>query len=379
MQSHNFVFPDSKNSIVNLAATMSQFLGNQPQHQTLPALAKKLDPKFRNVVFFVFDGMGTKILEKHLPANSFLRRHQIQTITSVFPSTTAAATTSLVSALTPAEHGWLAWTLDFDGVVVELFRSRNFYTKTFLDDRDFVRKNRPYPTFWSSQTSSRRIFTCMPEISYKYPTPNQILYRSLREMMSKLHQTCQTTDPKFIYAYFSELDTLMHRKTTHSAKVRHLVRKINRAVAKFVRQNPDTLCVITADHGQTDVQGYCYFCDDTALQDCLAHPPAWDFRAVSFHVKPGHDEQFKQAFQKYAADFVLFPAQELIDQGLFGDFSQHPKNRQFCGDYIAIGTDTAKIAVFKQPTKHKNLQHATHSGMTADEMLVPVIVAAGKE
>ncbi len=379
MQNHSFTLPDFKNSIVNVAASMSQFLGNQPQHKTLPALTAKLDHQFRNVIFLVIDGMGEKILEKNLPAKSFLRRHQIATVTSVFPSTTAAATTSLVSALTPAAHGWLAWTLDFNGAVVELFRSRNLYTKTYLNDRDFVRKTLSYPTFWSSKTLSRRIFTCMPEISYKYPIPNQILYQSSREMWHKLHQTCKTPEPKFIYTYFPELDSLMHHHGTQSNKVRQFLQKLDRKIATFARRHPDTQLVITADHGQIDVKGYAYICHDTELQNCLAHPPAWDFRATSFSVKPGHEKQFLQAFQKYAADFVLYPFQDLIEQGLFGDFSQHPQNRQYCGDYLAIGTDTNKIMVLQHPGNPKKLHRGSHSGMTPEEMLVPVIVATGKE
>ena len=130
MLKHNFVFPDFQNSIVNLAATMSKFLGNSPKYPTLPTLAQKLDTKVKNIVYLVIDGMGDRILAKHLSADSFLRRHQIQTVTSVFPTTTAAATTSLISGLTSSEHGWFAWMLNFDGEVVELFRNRKYYIST---------------------------------------------------------------------------------------------------------------------------------------------------------------------------------------------------------------------------------------------------------
>ena len=72
----NLVFPDFQNSIVNLGATMAQFLGQKPQHTILPTLSAKLDAKIKNIVYLVIDGMGAKILEKNLPADSFLRKNQ---------------------------------------------------------------------------------------------------------------------------------------------------------------------------------------------------------------------------------------------------------------------------------------------------------------
>ena len=122
---NQFVWPDFNHSIVNLAATLEQFLGKKPKHAVLPKLAEKLKSDYKNVVYLVIDAMGAKILEKNLPTNSFFRQHQIDTVTSVFPSTTTAATTSLISALTPSEHGWFAWAVDFNGEVIELFRNRN--------------------------------------------------------------------------------------------------------------------------------------------------------------------------------------------------------------------------------------------------------------
>ena len=40
-------------------------------------------------------------------------KNRIKSITSVFPPTTTAATTSMLSGLNPNEHGWLGWDLYF--------------------------------------------------------------------------------------------------------------------------------------------------------------------------------------------------------------------------------------------------------------------------
>ena len=375
MQYSNFVLPDFHNSIVNIGATMAQFLGTKPHHDILPKLYQKLDPKTKNIVYLVIDGMGDRILAKNLPADSFLRRHQIQTVTSVFPSTTTSATTSLLSGLTAAEHGWFAWALDFDGTVVELFRNRNFYTKTFLTDPQFIQKRLPYANLWDAKTTSHRIYTLFPKISYKNSAEFQTEYQTLREMFRKIKKICYQPEQKFLYVYYPDFDSTMHQYGTTARQTKKLLRTLERKIAHCVKHTPNTTFVITADHGQTDIKDYTYIYQDTEIQNCLAHPIAWDSRATSFKVKPDCHEKFKQAFQKYQKDYDLYTADELIQQGLLGDFAKRPDLIPYLGDYIAIGKDTGKLMVL-QPTQ-KSLNRGSHSGLTADEMLVPVIVAQG--
>lgn len=383
MTTKDLIYPNFRHSIVNIAATMAKFLGQEPAHPTLPALAKKLNPNYQNVVYIVVDGMGSRILQKNLPAKSFLRRHQVDEVTSVFPSTTAAATTSLVSALTPAEHGWFAWSVDFDGAVIELFRNRNFYTHELTADRDFARHKLPYRNLWDYQKTEREIYTCYPgKISTKIHSPHEIEFRTLGQMFRQLDQLCTAPKPKFVYAYYADFDSTMHAYGTTARQSRHLLRRIDRKMQRLAKRHADTLFVLTADHGQTDVKGYTYICDDPEIQACLEHPFSLDPRGICFKIKPDMEEQFKQAFQKYTADYVLFPSAELIQKGVFGDFTTHPQYQKYLGDYIAVGTNTAKMMIFQRGDerhRHKHLYRGTHTGMTADEMYVPLIVVAGDQ
>ncbi len=381
MDTKDFVFPDFEHSIVNVATTLAQFLGKEPKHAVLPKLAERLKSDYKNVVYIVIDAMGSKILEKNLPADSFLRQHQIETVTSVFPSTTASATTSLISGLTPSEHGWFAWSVDFDGEVVELFKNRNHYTREFIADPDFAHHKLPYQKFFDDVKIDREIYTCLPDkISSKIHSPHEVEFHTLGQMFRRLHQICQKPDKKFVYNYFPDLDSVMHTYGTTARRSRNLLRKIERKIARLAKKNPDTLFVMTADHGQIDLQGFAYFCDDTELQNCLAHPISLDPRGVCFKLKPGTDQAFQTAFKKYESDFTLFKSQDLIHQCVFGDFQMHPEYQKRLGDYIAIGKSTNKMAVFltrDQYLRKHRLYHGMHTGLTADEMLVPVIVIEG--
>lgn len=380
MENKNLVFPDFKHSIVNVAATLANFLGQPTKHPILPTLAQKLNAQYKNIVYLVIDAMGACILEKNLPTDSFFRTHQIDTVTSVFPSTTAAATTSLQSAMTPSEHGWFAWSVDFDGEVIELFKNRNFYTHKLTADRDFARHHLPFDKFFDHTKGERHIYTCFASnLSSKIHAEHEIEFSNLNQMFRRLNHTCQQPNKKFIYAYYADLDTVMHSYGTTATKTKRLLHKIEKKTARLARKNPDTLFVITADHGQIDINGFTYICDDSEIQACLAHPIGLDPRGASFKIKPNKKAAFQTAFQKYSADYTLYPSAELIQKGVFGDFKLHPEYQKYLGDFIAIGGNTNKMMVFKAGEQYhgRHLYHGIHTGLTADEMLVPIIVIGG--
>lgn len=381
MFTHNFVFPDWQHSIVNLAATWQQYLGKTPRHATIPALTKVLSAHhYQNIVYFVVDGMGSRVMAKHLPENSYLRRHQTAELTSVFPSATTVATTALLSGLTPAEHGWLGWTVDFNGSVIELFPNRSYVSRLPLPEPDFAKHHLPYEYIFRNQTKAAD-YTIMPDKVYcTVDATTNLTYHNWRGMTKHITNLCHQPGEKFIYCYNYQLDGLMHCYGPSSRHTKSLLRKIDRSLAKLVRSNPNTLFVVTADHGQIDLQGTVNLYQDQAVLDCLAHPPALEARGMSFKLKPGMTTAFQHAMQKYAADFVLFPTKTLIDYSVFGTFDQH-QYQQLLGDFIAVGTQTNKMLVYK-PDEAYTKNHPTrgqHGGLTPEEMYVPLIIAGQPE
>ena len=107
------VFPDYPNSLLGAISSVLRHYGVQDTHATLPELDQALQKGPRNVVFMIFDGLGVDMLEHDLAPDDFFRRHLCRELTSVYPSTTAAATTTYNSGLSPLEHGSLGWSLYF--------------------------------------------------------------------------------------------------------------------------------------------------------------------------------------------------------------------------------------------------------------------------
>ena len=101
-----FIKPDFRRSVVNLSATVAEFLGCPNDKPTLPELSAVLERGYKNIVLLILDGLGMYPLEQNPEEARFLRENVKCVLTSVFPSTTTNATTSLRTNTYPMEHGW---------------------------------------------------------------------------------------------------------------------------------------------------------------------------------------------------------------------------------------------------------------------------------
>src|SRR5690554_1650675 len=95
------LYPNYHQSILNVSHTILDYYQVKPRYKVIKSLKNELDYQFKHVCLILLDGMGTNILENHLSDNSFLRKHMIQKITSVFPPTTVAATNTVLTTNPP--------------------------------------------------------------------------------------------------------------------------------------------------------------------------------------------------------------------------------------------------------------------------------------
>ena len=70
------LYPDYRNSNMNISCSILRYFGCDPHHETLEDLDRIFDErKPRNVVFMLFDAMGISIIDRHLSASSFIKKH----------------------------------------------------------------------------------------------------------------------------------------------------------------------------------------------------------------------------------------------------------------------------------------------------------------
>ncbi len=335
-------------------------------HPSLPLFDDYLEKNYKNVVVMVFDGMGVEALELHLPKDSFLRKHFVAEISTVFPPTTTAATTSIESGLTPAEHGWLGWSLYFSEIdkIVNAFINTEKGTGRIAADYHVAERFIPYKTIYDKirDAGMARTYSVSP-----FGT-NQI--SAFDELFEEVITLCEKDERKYIYTYWDEPDASMHDYGCDSETVTQWIQDINRNVEMMCNKVQDTLVIITADHGHINV---CYniLSDYPSLLNMLKRPIAIESRAACFYIKEEYQTQFPIEFRRiFGNDYLLLSKDEVMTQKLFGDGELTPKFNEFIGDYLAIAIADKGIVY-----SHDSMQFlSNHAGMTESEMMVPFIV-----
>ena len=113
--------------LTNLACSIQKYFGLSTKHNSIEYIDKLLNEKQpKTVVAILFDGMGSRILDRTLDKNAFFIKNKVKEITTVFPATTTAATTSIRTGLNPIEHGWLGWNMYIAPIneTITLFKNR---------------------------------------------------------------------------------------------------------------------------------------------------------------------------------------------------------------------------------------------------------------
>ena len=81
------IYPDYNNSVLNTITSVLKYYNVESKHNSLKELDEVLENDYKNIIFFVLDGMGDIILN-NVSKDGFFKKNKIKTVTSVYPSTT---------------------------------------------------------------------------------------------------------------------------------------------------------------------------------------------------------------------------------------------------------------------------------------------------
>lgn len=381
-------------SILSLISSVLKHYGVQTPYKTLPAVDEELKKGYKNIIFMVFDAMGDVPMKKILPPESFLCQKQIDTIHSMYPSTTAACMTSLYSGVPPIVHGWLGWQAYFKEYdkVVEYFTNRNFYTKEDITEgkaADLVQYEHIFDKIKKATKGEVQIGDLSAPFRPGRPT-------SIRQLCEKSLKFADQEGRHFIFAYWPDPDhsghltspeaTLSNPTEAKKGKVAppspyaQVVRAINQRLHTMSKKmKDDTLILVTADHGMMTLEKAIYANDCGNLVDCLAHPISLDERITSIFLKPGKEAEFKKLYMTYLKkDFAMMSREEVFKYHLFGEGEPHSKALDFIGDYVLIGITNKSLRQRYGENYTFFDMKGVHSGMTEAEINVPLIMISKK-
>ncbi len=361
--------PDYTHSIVNITSSLLARYGVEHDHPTLRSLDGWLKKNHEHIVVFLLDGLGESLMRMHLDEEDFLRQHRKDSVTSVFPATTTAATTALLTGKTPLETGFLGWFLYFpkEDIHYEIFTNSDFYDDKKKIPEGFHEKHFQYEDFF---TKIKRVDPGMKTAIF-HPVPvDDDGHETFAEGIERYKAFKKKHKRTAAYIYSREPDILAHQKGTADPSVRKAIRELNDRIAAFAKDlDEDTLVIVTADHGMVDVEEIPLF-DFHDITATFRHLPANEPRMTNFFIREGSHEHFITFFNEHFSHaFELYTKRELLGKGFLGKGTPHPLVEETLGDFIAVAKDRYMFKLSDKVT-HK----AHHAGMTEDEMRVPLIL-----
>jgi hypothetical protein len=360
---------DYGNCITGIPNSILKYFGVPIKNASLPALdALMVRGGFKHIVLLLFDSMGLENLNHHLSPDCYLRTHLLTEVSSVFPPTTVAATTSVMTGLTPAEHGWLGWSTYFSEI------DRTVLTFSGKDTQDGA----PAPAFHPSyrflprenlDSILNRSGKARGRNIFNFPLDKKG-YVTERDMIRKVKKAASGIKPRFVYCYNPQPDSLMHEHGPVSAQVCAKLWELDDAAFRLSKTLRNTLLIITADHGHIDCSGVCIL-DYPELVETLERLPSMEPRAMNCFVKKGRGDAFQAAARSAFGERVLIlPKAEVIARGIFGPARQPAVLQKRLGDFLVL--PKGNLAVFNSYGALEKTR-GLHAGITQTELRVPVI------
>ncbi|MCB2209404.1 alkaline phosphatase family protein [bacterium] len=387
-------------SLANIPSTVTELLG-APAFGRGPldsSILSGLKVPYKKVVFLLVDALGFNLLEKLMAAEPDMVWNQLRQagvyspITSVCPSTTASALTTLWTGVPPAEHGIIGyemWAKEF-GMIMNNIRHSPAAVRGVVgglaqagfDPHEFVdvpllgphlRAAGITPTtfiHYSIANSGLSVMQ-MEDVDLAPYVDEADLAVSLADFLNG-----RAGERDYVYAYYSDVDTLMHRFNASDQRVAFQFSAFSSLFkqACLDRLSPEvreeTILLLAADHGSmpTPIDHRYDLLDHPELLSNLVMNPTCEHRLAFFYLKPGAENKVRDYIERtWPGEFLLLKSQDALDAGLFGDAPFKAQTPDRIGDLIAVAKGQAYF--WWSPTL--NHMHGRHGGLSRQEMLVP--------
>ena len=386
------VLPDyAGGSIANLAASVLRAYGADAP--VSPCRADLLPPDLLSsrsgIVLFICDALGINQLRFALEAISLPSLNRLATgefglrqLTSVFPSTTTAALTTLHTATTPSLHGVLGhrqW-MDEVGALCDMLRFRTMLQPTVAFDEDVAA---------AVPSTCQRLGTVgvrsynVSATAYAGSGFSALLnrgseflgYQSLAEIPHLIDSSIDRKESSFHCAYWAMVDTLAHIYGARSGSISINpslleLSLIDRVIAELIKvcDHHDRVLVVVADHGQTNLTPDRALPVDGEVATMLRHPPGGGRRAL--YLTTDDPETLATSPLLQELDVELVPAAVALRDGWFGPGGERFESR--LGNLILLASSDRQLLFDYGSGLHVNL--GAHGGLSSDEMLVPLLV-----
>jgi hypothetical protein len=392
-------------SIVNIPATTAAMLDVPlPGAPPLPQdVWRPFSEGVRCVVRIIIDALGYYRLQRFMTTEPDTSFHQLLRrggylfpLTSVCPSTTTTALSSLWTGRVPIEHGMLGTRLFLrdQGIRANLiffspvsFKSRNILLDEGMKPAEFL----PVPgmgdylakegieshVFIGKQYASGGLsdifFRGVKELHPFVSGSGADLWTMLRDFMEQ-----RAGEKLFISVYWGSIDALSHERGPSSSVIdAELLGWSELMTREFLDQLSSkaaagTLLMILADHGQVDSPPAKAVRLDQHpdFVDHLLMKPLGEQRLPYLFARRGRTEALRcYVRERLSQSFAIIEPEQALEAGLFGSGSPAKETAARLGDFILVSRQDHMLFDGNQDPHLLGL----HGGLSAEEMLVPCL------
>ncbi len=374
--------------IVNLMASIRAALGG-PSLGYPPLSGCSLPDldRARTVLLLVIDGLGAEWVARH-GAGGRLAAHLQGRLTSVCPSTTAAAIPGFLTGVAPLQHGftgWFTWFAELGAQLTvlpfQLRLGRLPLPPELLSPMDL---SGAAPFAAGLPVASHLLMPAWlagSRFNHSFAGDARI---SGYDGLEGLEQCIVTLaggagGRRYLHAYWPEFDAIAHEHGVHGERALAHFRELDRFFDSLLQAlaGSDTAVVVTADHGFVDTTSASRLRleDHPGLAATLTMPLCGEPRLAFCYVDPAR----REAFEEYVGEHLshaagLVPRERMLDEGWFGSGEAHPNLHRRIGDYALVMRDHYSFSG-RVPGERALQQVGVHGGLSADEMWVPLIYA----
>ena len=400
---HDIIYPDyTGQSILNIPSSICHLLG-VPGIGAGPLNQEILNPLgegINRIVFILMDALALFRLQRWMEDGSapiwkeLSQDGLLAPLTSITPSTTSAALTSLWTGRSAAEHGILGyemWLKEY-GVVANTilhtpisfendagslakagFKPGSFMELPTLGSHLAHYGVKSYALQHKSIARSGLSQMFFNHVDVRAFNTAADLWINLRHLLDQ-----RPAERMYAWAYWGGVDHFGHFYGPDD----------ERTVAEFAMfsvvfeqyflnclrpvERKDTLLILGADHGQINTfeDPHYELRNHPDLVRRLHILPSGENRLAYLFVRPGQPEAVREYIeQTWPNQFSLLDTARAVEAGLFGSGELHPRLFDRLGEYIVVARGNAYLWWADK----KNFLIGRHGGLHPEEMLVPFL------
>jgi len=352
----------------NVSQTVLEYFGVDHEGKPLDLNVPQND----GLALFLFDALGISTMEK-----AGLLDNPHHEITSVFPSTTATALTTLFTAKKPSEHG----VLGFQTFVREMGGIVNMLSVAYPAGSQIPV---PYEKLVSpSERIGKRLsasgVNCtavLPKSVSNTPMSNFdddgfsriVPYFDLWDLKTNVERELEKPGRRFLYVYVPYVDTLSHHYGPYSQEAGEAARDLLEFFEEVAARAKGYTLLATADHGQVEVDPAQV--PPRELLSLLELPPYGDSRAM--FLKTRHPNEVKSYLHDHFPDFQAMTKEEVLASRIIGDSITPYEER--LGDLLVL-PQGRRLLIYPYLEVNEAFQFkGHHGGLSEEEQKIPLFV-----